>query len=166
MISRLLLGGVLLLFVTRVAAGQPAVPGVVGGVVLDQTGGALPGASVGLVSGTGGVLRSTVTDATGLFHFEGLAAGTYEVRATRDGFKQGTLRVRAGARGADGLKIVLGLSDLTQEITVTNAGPDAVATTSNNRDAVAVDGEALEACQVDAIVLDVMVPELSGWAGS
>src|SRR5712692_9657447 len=79
---------VLLVFAAASSAGaQTATAGVVAGVVQDQTGAVLHGATVELV-GAGGVLaQSTTADPSDAFRFEKVAAGQYELRARYEGFK-------------------------------------------------------------------------------
>ena len=57
---------------------QSPATGTVAGAVRDQTGGALPGAIVDLLSGRD-VAATTVTDAAGRYRFESVAAGTYRL---------------------------------------------------------------------------------------
>ncbi|MDR1991004.1 MAG: TonB-dependent receptor [Acidobacteriaceae bacterium] len=128
---------------------QPTRTGVaVTGVVQDQTGGVLPGAAVDLVTDRGAVVTTTATDAVGTFQFGAVAAGAYDVRVTLDGFKQHTTRLRVGARPPSRITIVLGLSNLTSEVVVSNAGPGAAATASNNLDAVTIDQGSLDALPI------------------
>ena len=140
---------VLLLLVSRGAAGQTAVQSVaVTGVVLDQTGAVLPGASVQLVGGGAAVVQSTAADGKGQFRFDRVAAGQYELRAAFEGFKEASTRVRVGTRSPDAQRLVLSLSNLTQEVTVTTGGAEVGANSSNNLDAVAIDQNALEGLPV------------------
>jgi hypothetical protein len=136
---------VLLLLISRAASGQAvAQPVAVTGVVLDQTGAVLAGASVDLVSTAGAVVQSTTADGKGQFRFDRVAAGQYELRAVFEGFKQGSTRVRVGTRSPGAQKLVLSLTNLTQEVTVSNGETEVGANSSNNLDAVAVDQTALE----------------------
>src|SRR5437660_1233376 len=140
---------VLLLLISRGAAGQTAAaPVAVTGIVLDQTGAVLPGASVDLVNNAGTLVQSTMTDGKGQFRFDKVAAGQYELRATFEGFKQGSTRVRVGNRSPGAQKLVLSLTNLTQEVTVSNGGTEAGANSANNLDAVAVDQSTLEGLPV------------------
>ncbi len=76
------------------AASAPAAPpaqpqpsaGVIEGVLYDQFGGLLPGASVRLTPISGGGMQSGVTDRGGAFAFRGLAAGDYELITELPGF--------------------------------------------------------------------------------
>jgi hypothetical protein len=149
MSTRWMCACVVLLLISRGAAGQTAAqPVAVTGVVLDQTGAVLPGASVDLVTNAGIVVESTMADGKGQFRFEKVAAGQYELRAAFEGFKQGSTRVRVGTRSPGAQKLVLSLTNLTQEVNVSNGGSEAGATSSNNLDAVAVDQGALEGLPV------------------
>src|SRR5262249_36735297 len=63
------------LFAQTVASAR----GSLGGLVKDETGAALPGASVQVVSEERGVSQSTTTDNTGRFQIPGLLPGKYNV---------------------------------------------------------------------------------------
>src|SRR5258706_76502 len=128
---------------------QTSSPGVpVTGVVLDQTGAVLAGAAVVLLDGSGAVAGSATADAVGAFRFEGVSAGTYQLRATFEGFKQASSRVRVTTRAPGGEKIVLDLAYLVQEITVTNASSEVSAAASANVDAVTIDAAVLDSLPV------------------
>jgi hypothetical protein len=126
------------------ASAQTAAPVVVTGVVQDQTGAVLPGAIVELVSAGGAVAQSMAADAAGTFRFEKVPPGPYELRATFEGFKSASLRVRVGARSPSPQKLVLGLADLQQEITVSDGTTEVGTAASSNVDAVEVDQGMLE----------------------
>lgn len=63
---------------------------VVGGVVTDPAGRALPGAVVELADTRGAVLASTTTDGSGRFSFTHIAPGRYDVHTTVAGFAPAT----------------------------------------------------------------------------
>ncbi len=116
----------------------------VSGSVRDQTGAVLPGARVELVDGSGTVVRSAVTDASGTYTFDGVPPGTYDVAAEFDGFRRTTVRIRVvAARPSSGHAIVLPLASVPQEVTV--SGADIITAAANaNRDAVVVSDEDLK----------------------
>jgi beta-lactamase regulating signal transducer with metallopeptidase domain len=60
--------------------------GIIEGVLYDQFGGLLPGASVRLTAHAAGGARNTVTSRAGAFVFRGLAAGDYELVTELPGF--------------------------------------------------------------------------------
>ena len=141
----------LLMTAVRPSYGPSSTPVVVTGVVQDQTGAVLPGASVDLVSVSSGaapVVRSTNADGAGAFRFEKVVPGQYELRAMYEGFKPASTRVRVGSRPSGPQKLVLDLAGLTQEITVSNAAAEVAATAAGNVDAVAIDQNMLDSLPV------------------
>jgi Ca-activated chloride channel family protein len=84
---RLVLSALLVGFVAvgSLQVANPTTAGVLTGVVVDDTGTAVAGATVDLRVGTR-VERTTVTGADGGFRFERVAAGVYEIRALMSGF--------------------------------------------------------------------------------
>lgn len=144
-----------ILLCTSVAAnGQSPAPGigpsgaVLSGVILDQTGGALAGASVDLVNAVGTVAQSTTTDSAGRFRFDGVAPASYELRATFAGFKRAANRVRVGRGRPPDVTMVLALANLEQEVTVATGAAAVGTSASSNLDAIAVDGSALESLPI------------------
>ena len=117
------------------------------GVVQDQTGAVLIGASVELAAG-GRVVRSVATDDVGAFHFDGVAPGTYELRAHFEGFKDLSSRVRVGSRAPSPQKLVLQIASIAQDVTVSNVEAGVNAGASGNQDAVTLDQEMLSALPV------------------
>ena len=117
------------------------------GIVQDQTGAVLTGATVDLAA-DGRVVRSVATDAVGAFHFDGVAPGTYELRAHFQGFKDLSSRVRVGSRAPSPQKLVLDLASIAQDVTVSDVAPGVNASASGNQDAVTLDQEMLSALPV------------------
>jgi hypothetical protein len=70
---------------TRVWA-QNAATGVIVGQVTDQTGGAIPGASVKLIEVSTNSTTNTTTNETGRFTFPTVPPGTYDLIVTKEGF--------------------------------------------------------------------------------
>jgi hypothetical protein len=138
---------IFVLLAARTGAAQSAPPAVTG-IVQDETGAILPGASVDLVGANGASVQSTTTSDSGAFRFERVAPGQYEVRATFEGFKPASNRLRVGNRSPGPQRLVLELAGLTQEITVSGATAQVDTTASNNLDAVAVDQKMLESLPV------------------
>ena len=138
--------------VLLLAACQPAVAQTVGvavtGVVQDQSGAVVPGATVELSSQAGAVLQSTTTDGAGAFRFDRVSAGQYQILARFEGFTPASTRVRVTTRTPGSQRLVLGIAGLTQEITVSNAAAEVGATASNNVDAVSIDTTMLESLPV------------------
>jgi outer membrane receptor protein involved in Fe transport len=76
---------VFLLLLAAAGTQAQSITGTVSGTIVDEQGGALPGAAVTLTGKTGS--RSTVTDAKGLYRFVGVDSGTYSVTVELTGFR-------------------------------------------------------------------------------
>jgi len=126
-------------------APQASARGVaVAGVVQDQTGAVLPGAQVALVSTADGSAQSMVSDGSGIFRFDRVAPGAYDIRTEFPGFQTNVQRVRVGARAPAPAKIVMQIEGVTQEISVTTGGAQTSAAAAANLNAIAVDADALD----------------------
>ena len=111
--------GVALLGFTVAAPLAAAQSGVVGGVVADETGAVLPGATVTLRGGPGGS-QETLTDATGRFAFQGLASGAYTVTAFLSGFGEVTTdAVAVAAHPVELPPITLRIASFDEAVVVT-----------------------------------------------
>jgi outer membrane receptor for ferrienterochelin and colicins len=91
-------------------------PASITGVVNDETGAALPGATVN-ASGPGGAHMAT-TGADGRFTITGLAAGNYRVTADLMGFKAQTQTVTVSATSGVNLSFGLGIALRGEEVVV------------------------------------------------
>ena len=109
-----------LLFVCLFAAPLQAAAqsGEVTGVVVDATGGVLPGATVTLRGQPDGQ-RETQTDARGRFVFTGIAPGTYTVTVRLSGFGPVTLDVTVGAEPVELPPTTLRLGAFDEALVVT-----------------------------------------------
>ena len=114
------------------AAGAQTSTGTIVGRVVDQQGGALPGATVTLLGKTG--LRTQVTDARGAFRFVALDVDTYSLRAELAGFRarQGPL-VELGIGNSIDLTLDLEVAAIAEQVEVT-AGSIAVDTSTTATD--------------------------------
>ena len=81
-----------LIAVGSLQVANPSTAGVLTGVVVDDTGTAVAGASVDLRVGAR-VERTTVTDVSGKFRFENVTAGVYEIRTLMPGFQPVSMSV-------------------------------------------------------------------------
>src|SRR5262249_33655835 len=100
-----------------------------------------------LVDASGATMQTTA-DNVGSFRFDGIRAGSYQLRVTVEGFKRSTTRVRVGTRTPAPQRLVLDLAALAQGITVTSAPVDVTVAASGNVDAVAVDATTLDSLPV------------------
>jgi hypothetical protein len=113
------MAGILLLLTTSLAIAQ-LTTGNISGTVTDQSGGAIPGASVTLRNVETGISRTTTTLANGRYEAPNLPLGNYEVSVTLAGFQTS---VRAGIELTAGRNAVVDhvmqVGEVTQTVTVT-----------------------------------------------
>jgi beta-lactamase regulating signal transducer with metallopeptidase domain len=100
----------------RGAAQAPG--GAIEGVLYDQFGGLLPGASVTLTSGSGATV-SRPTDRAGAFAFRDLAPGDYEVRTSLPGFRDVRNLIRAESGSTVRRFITMPIGSVQETIHVT-----------------------------------------------
>ena len=114
-----------LIFVAAGAAAQDY-RARVQGVVLDSSGGALPGTTVTLTNEATGVAVTRVTDGDGRYLFDFVDPGMYTVLAELQGFRQAEQRnVRVQQRGNLSVDLALSVGEV-QERVVVEAVPVAV----------------------------------------
>src|SRR5262245_22546332 len=112
------------------------------GIVHDQNDAVVAKARV-VVRGATQERRSTSTDVSGAFRFEGLVAGDYEIEVSREGFKSITERFSIGARQPNSLRILLPIAELQQEIAVSETPAQVNTEASGNFDANTADQQML-----------------------
>jgi hypothetical protein len=106
--------------------------GTITGRVLDQQGGALPGATVTVTGKTGS--QTQVTDTRGEFRFVGLSVGTYSVLAELPGFsKREEQALDLGIGNTIDLKLELKVSGVSESVQVT-ASPITIDTSTTATD--------------------------------
>jgi hypothetical protein len=103
--------GILLLTIA-VAAGAQSLFGTISGSVVDEQGGALPGADVTLTDQSSKSIQRTTTNTEGVFVFAAVTAGTYTVKVELQSFNSWEatdIELRLGERRAiSGIKLRLG----------------------------------------------------------
>jgi hypothetical protein len=108
------------LCLSPVPAGAQALYGSVTGTVSDDSGAAIPGATVTVVNEGTGLAFDTVTDETGTYTVRNVAGGVYTMRASLQGFKE---YVQTGITVAPGgivrINGRLEVGALTESVTVT-----------------------------------------------
>ena len=113
------------------AAAQGGATSTITGVVKDDGGGVLPGATVVATSNATGTKFEAVTNSTGTFSIPSLSAGLYTVTVSLTGFKTSVIqnvRVQLGTPTA--LSPSLGVGNLEETITVSGAGAELINTTT------------------------------------
>jgi hypothetical protein len=133
----------LLLVASSPSLAQSAGGVAIAGIVQDQTGAILPGATVDLLTAAGAVVQSTTTDGAGAFRFERVTSASYQLLARFEGFTPASIRIRVTNRALTSERLVLAIAGLTQEITVSNAS-EVSTTAASNVDAVSIDANMLE----------------------
>jgi iron complex outermembrane recepter protein len=90
----------------------------IAGTVIDQSGKAVPGASV-TVRKDAAIVAQTSTNDDGRFSAAGLPSGTYTVETTAPGFARNTrLGVQVPAAGSEDVSITLNVDSISQSVTV------------------------------------------------
>ena len=111
------------------AFAQGGATSTITGIVRDEGGGVLPGATVLVVSNATGSRFETVTGSTGLYTVPSLSAGVYTVTVSLTGFKTSEIRdVRVQPGSPTTLNASLGVGTLEETITVSGASAELINT--------------------------------------
>ena len=120
------------------ALAQSVTSGDINGTLTDTTGAAIPGAQIKVTNTGSGAAKTVISTATGGFRVSLLTPGSYKVVATAPGFAttSDTVTVSAGVVTADNLKLTIGQSSTTIEVTgeastLNTQNGDVVTTISN-----------------------------------
>ena len=89
------------------------------GVVEDPTGAGIPGATLTLTNKDTGLVKTTTSDANGVYNFLSLAPGNYSVKVDATGFASKTLAdVTVAGEQTQSLNVQLALGPVQQSVTV------------------------------------------------
>jgi hypothetical protein len=146
----------ILLFSVNVAAQQAR--GTLRGLITDELGAAIVGASVTLTDATG-VQKKTTTNNEGVYTFAGLAPGSYKLQANAPGFTQTeeqTIDVKAGRQSVD---VTLRVT-IEEKVTVAETPISTEAT--NNANQTVIGGKDLDALPDDPDELAAALQALAG----
>jgi outer membrane receptor protein involved in Fe transport len=117
LVGQLALAGVLLL-----AFAAPGLPqtetGRVTGLVIDQTGAVLPGATITLTGTATGVARTTVTDEAGRYVIANLQPGSYTAKVELSGFNTQTASLVVNVGGSVSIETKLQIAGATETVSV------------------------------------------------
>src|SRR5689334_3808019 len=112
------------------------------GVVHDQTGAALSGATVEL-SLNNVSRQSTTTDPSGSFRFNRIPPGKYQIQVTYQGFESVTMDVTVGLSSLAPLNISMAIASVQAETTITDEPTRVSTESSDNKDSVALSEQTL-----------------------
>jgi hypothetical protein len=113
------------------AVAQGGATSTITGVVKDEGGGVLPGATVVATSNATGTKSEAVTNSNGSFSIPSLSAGLYTISVSLPGFKTSMIKdVRVQLGVPTSLSPVLGVGQLEETITVSGAGAELINTTT------------------------------------
>jgi Carboxypeptidase regulatory-like domain/TonB dependent receptor-like, beta-barrel len=94
------------------------------GIVVDNTGGILPGVDVALTNEGTGIVERQVTGATGEFQFNYVLGGSYTLVVSIAGFRTQTVKgISVGAAQNIRRRLEMELGDIAENITVSGAAP-------------------------------------------
>jgi len=123
---------ILLLIVLVQAAFAQTDRGTIRGTVEDQSGAAVPGATVTATNAETGIRSTTQSTESGNYNLPSLPAGNYDVVAEKAGFKK-LLRgnVRVEVAGTVGLDLQMPVGEVTDTVTVSESAPQLKTESSN-----------------------------------
>jgi hypothetical protein len=120
-----------LLFVGSIVSAQVLTTGAISGLVLDQSGGVIPGATLTVSDLSTGFTRSTTSNASGQYTFPDLLPATYQMRIKAAGFAETVInQVVVEAAHTVDLKVSLKVGTAAETVEV-SAASEVLETTSN-----------------------------------
>ena len=99
-------------------------PGILNGLVADESGGAIAGASVTLDDQAGRPIASTTTNGAGSFTLSGLPAGHYQLHVEKAAFGPAHMDVIIGPAAPPALHVVLKVAVVREAVEVVRASPE------------------------------------------
>ena len=151
----------LVILVSTLAAFAQQGRGTLRGVVADELGGSVVGATVTLTDANG-QKKTVVTNAEGVYSFSGLAAGNYTVRASAKGFAE-TSGIDVELKAGDRRSVDLTLKVTIEEQKVTVGAETAVSTEAgSNANQTLITGKDLDALPDDPDELAAALQALAG----
>lgn len=160
-VSRKLFSCAAVLLGLALALAAQSTTGSVRGVLTDDSGGVVPGASV-TISGKG-MQRAVGTQADGSYSVNGLAPGQYTVHVAFPGFNTVDQAVTVTAGSVANVPIQLALTTQKQQVTVeADAGPSVSVEPDNNATALVLKNDDLEALPDDPDDLQDALQALAG----
>jgi hypothetical protein len=146
------------------ATAAPATTGTLHGHVEDQTGALIPGAQVTVTTAKGSKVAQASADAAGGYSVKGLAAGSYVIQATYQGFAPFVSQpIPLTAGQTKSVDIKMAIEEAQQQVVVSDeGGPQVSVEASQNSNAIVLKGSDLDALSDDP---DELSNELTALAG-
>src|SRR5882762_4685123 len=158
---RAIFGAVLIIVLSAAIAFAQQARGTLRGVVSDELGATIVGATV-TVTDAAGVQKTAVTNGEGVYTISGLASGKYVVKATAPGFAisdETPVDISAGQRQSLGLTLKVTIEE--QKVTIAAETP--LSTESNNNaNQTLITGKDLDALPDDPDELAAALQALAG----
>lgn len=121
---------------------------VVSGTIRDPSGAGIAGAIVELEQENGHIERTVKTDSSGAFRFEGVTEGSHLVNINQPGFKPARQTIHVGLHPLPALRIVLGLAERREEVTVSGEAAKVSTESTENRNAISANQQTLQSIPV------------------
>jgi hypothetical protein len=139
----LLMAGFVANLATPVAFGQSSNTGTVVGVVEDQSGAVIPGATITLIDNSTKTERKTTTSHTGQYVFANIPPGNYDITANKSGFAVDRVSgqtVTVGTQTTANFRLQVGSAQQTIEVKTSGADLQTInATVGSTVDPVSLD---------------------------
>lgn len=121
----------ILLFASTTAIAQTGTSSVKG-VIKDPQGSVVAGATVTLANPETSLTRTTTSNESGAFYFEGIQPGTYRVEVEAKGFKKAALNeVTASVAKSTDLEVIMEVGSVSETISVTVGAGEALVNTQD-----------------------------------
>jgi Carboxypeptidase regulatory-like domain len=148
-------------------SGQSTNSGDINGIVTDNTGAAVPGATVTVLNVETGVLKTYVTNDSGVYDTSSIVAGTYKITFAKQGYStlvRPSITLIVGVTKVDAQ---LSVGSVTQEVVVSTDVP--LLKTENGEQTVTLSAETLAALPEvgqDWTQFNILLPGAAGAPGS
>ena len=143
----------------------------VSGVVIDESGGAVPGAAVSLIRQDSTAAQRVTSNRDGTFSFEDISPATYLLNVQLSGFEEYQKVVKVGAQASMPLTITLRPANVDLQITVEADTGDELSTSTSSPATIRVDDEFLRRLPIDSgdvmsVIGNFVSPAVQGAAGA
>ena len=144
-VSCRILAGLVIFLASYCTAQSRGSSHVISGSVHDPSDAVIVGAEVDLLLVDGRVIAHTKTDSNGMFRFNGVSSGTYQLEAQHQGFRLSTVSLKVTDRQLVVANIILPIAVAQQEVTVAGeAVPLVSSEVAENQNATTIERSALD----------------------